>query len=217
MAEQDPATLPKEQLLLKLLKMTTVQEDTVALVAIRKANELLASAGWDWDKLISGKIKVVENPFKNMPNPTSARAVPTPPPPSDWVTPSRPRRPSRASRPIHDPGIGRIWDYNQLNDTWDSVPDPWYSPARAGARGHGLTRGNNYANHCYCCGLYVGVQNGFIFKPYDLRPSIGNTVVTTKWQTMCDDCNKTGNFIGSKPAMKQTGQTTAPAPNLGNL
>lgn len=214
MAEQDPSTLPKEQLLLKLLKMTTVQEDTVALVAIRKANELLASAGWDWDKLISGKIKVVENPFKNMPNPAAPRAVSEPPAARpDW-TMQKPS-PRRRSKPSLDPGAGMMWEYNAISDSWDRVRDPWHTPSPQ-RRGHGLTRGNNYANHCYCCGLYVGVQNGFIFKPLDLKPSVGHSNVTAKWQTMCDDCNKTGNFIGSRP-MKQTGQTTAPAPNLGNL
>lgn len=85
--------LPKEQLLLKLLKMTTSAQDAEALVAIRKANELLISAGWDWDKLIAGKIKVVENPFANLGVPQGGRRPmsgqptsppPTAPPPPRW-------------------------------------------------------------------------------------------------------------------------------------
>jgi len=52
--------LPKQELLIKLLKMSTSPNDGEALIAVRKANELLKSAGWDWEKLVNGKIKVVQ-------------------------------------------------------------------------------------------------------------------------------------------------------------
>jgi hypothetical protein len=61
--------LPKEQLLLKLLKMTTSPNDGEALTAIRKVNTMLTDNGWDWDKFVAGKIKVVDNPFKNLGTP----------------------------------------------------------------------------------------------------------------------------------------------------
>ena len=61
--------LPKHELLLKLLKMTTSSNDAEALVALRKANQLLASAGWDWDRLLAGKITVVGDPFGNLQRP----------------------------------------------------------------------------------------------------------------------------------------------------
>jgi len=82
--------IPRHELLLKLLKMTNSPNDAEALVAVRKANHLLASAGWDWDKLLSGKITVVGDPFGNLqrpgpptadsytPMPTSPRAPPRP-------------------------------------------------------------------------------------------------------------------------------------------
>jgi hypothetical protein len=88
---EDP---PKQELLLKLLKMTTSSNDGEALIAIRKANELLLSASWDWDKLIAGKIKIIGDPFgpsANIPTPTNGSryaAAPAPPP-----RPAAPRQP----------------------------------------------------------------------------------------------------------------------------
>lgn len=63
------AELPKHELLLKLLKMTASTNDGEALVALRKANQLLASAGWDWDRLLAGKITVVGDPFGGLQRP----------------------------------------------------------------------------------------------------------------------------------------------------
>lgn len=81
----DVVKIPKEQLLVKLLKMTSSSNDGEALTAMRKANELLKTAGWDWDKLFAGKIKVVADPFANLGTPPNNPAVtrtqaPAPPP-----------------------------------------------------------------------------------------------------------------------------------------
>jgi len=62
--------LQKHQLLVKLLKMTTSAVDAEALVAMRKANALLTEAGWDWDRLMAGKITVVGDPFAGLGDPT---------------------------------------------------------------------------------------------------------------------------------------------------
>jgi hypothetical protein len=77
--------------------MTTSSNDGEALTAMRKANELLASAGWDWDKLISGKIRIVEDPFKNLGNPSAARPhthTNGTTPPASGIPPSAPPRPA---------------------------------------------------------------------------------------------------------------------------
>lgn len=65
-------TLPKQELLLKLLKMTTSDNDGEALTAIRKANALLSASAWDWDQLIHSKIRIIEDPFKNLGVPATA-------------------------------------------------------------------------------------------------------------------------------------------------
>src|SRR6516165_7998886 len=67
-----------------------MSEDLPKQELIRKVNSTMASFGWDWDKLIAGKIKVVADPFGKQvqngnPNPyesrTGRRAPPPPPPP----------------------------------------------------------------------------------------------------------------------------------------
>lgn len=139
MAEQE---LPKEELLRKMLNMTTSDNDGQALVAIRKANALLAQAGWSWDKLLAGKIKIIESPFKNMPNPAPKQASVQ----DEW----RSRNPSPPPQRPADP-------YNVRGATT--------------GRGLGLNRKNMYANYCYCCGDYVANDVGFIMKPKDHNPS----------------------------------------------
>ncbi len=78
--------LPKQDLLLKLLGMTTSASDNEALMAIRRANEFLARAGWTWEMLIREKIKIIENPFNGLADPTrrpkNEQQPTTPPKPS---------------------------------------------------------------------------------------------------------------------------------------
>lgn len=209
------AEIPKEVLLRKLLKMTTSSNDGECLTAIRKANDLLRAGGWDWDKLLDGKIKIVENPFKGLGNPITGER-PAPPVRQQPPQPKPAQQFGPAPRPTASAGIGRKWQYNAHTDQWDSVIDhsaPPPNPPRPKA-GHNLTRGNNYSGHCWACGDYVGVQNGYIAKACDLNPSAPD-----KWATICDPCNKSGRYVGPRAATRNTGQTTvnAPAPNLGNL
>jgi hypothetical protein len=78
--------IPKQELLIKLLRMTESDNDAESLSALRKANTLLRNAGWDWERLINGKIRIIEDPFKNLGQPqagrtyTSATATQAPPP-----------------------------------------------------------------------------------------------------------------------------------------
>jgi hypothetical protein len=88
--------LPNLELIIKLLKMTTSQTDTEALVALRKANEQLAKSGADWESLLRGKVTIVEDPFKSFTIP-SGYAKPTAPqprtPPPAYDPPPSPWRP----------------------------------------------------------------------------------------------------------------------------
>jgi hypothetical protein len=86
-------------LLIKLLNMTTSDNDGVALVATRKANAQLSKLGWTWDKLLSGKVTIIEDPFKGVDTPRARAAAPPPPPPRPKPTPPPPPRP--APRPIN--------------------------------------------------------------------------------------------------------------------
>lgn len=220
--------LPKEQLLLKILKMTTSDNDGQALVAIRKANALLDAAGWTWDKLIEGKIKIVESPFKNMPTPS--KPVRAEPPPTyngggssmAGAARSAPRPGGRAPYPTSFPRAGCRWDYDAGANTWMNVPlpatpSPPPPPRPTGLR---LSRKNLYATDprkgCYCCGVYVANEAGFIMKPSDFNAHYSN-----KWEIVCAPCNRTKRDfdIGPTPARVQTGETivVGSAPNLESL
>ena len=151
-------------MLLKLLKMTTSPNDGEALVAVRKANSLLTSAGWDWDKLIAGKIKVIADPFagvavngggpvfSNVNRPAPRPTRPPPPPPSQPFSPPPPPRPQ--------PQAPRKPKINS-------------------------SRTNQFPGACYCCGIHVASQAGFIFDPHNHNPR-----AKTKWQVVCTSCNQ---------------------------
>ncbi len=77
---------PNLDTIIKILKMTTSDNDPTALMAIRKANSQLASWGWDWEAMLKGKIKIMPDPFASIPMPTQSsggysRPAAAPPPP----------------------------------------------------------------------------------------------------------------------------------------
>lgn len=84
--------LPLE-LLIKIMKMTTASEDTIAVAAIRKANNHIAKLGTDWESLLRGKVRIIADPFANINIP------------QDAMNPNRnqPFRPSAPSRPAPPP------------------------------------------------------------------------------------------------------------------
>jgi len=180
--------LPKQDLILKLLRMTTSTNDGEALVAIRKVNSTMASFGWDWDKLIAGKIKVVADPFGKQvqngnPNPyesrTGRRAPPPPPPP-----------PAPRARPR-------------------PTPPPPPPPQRARINS---TKTNNYAGWCYCCGDAVPRMSGQVFDPHDFTGA-----ARSKWQIVCNPCNQSPiPNIGPSayPRQRPLGNVT---PNLNQI
>lgn len=100
-AEAEPFSLER---FIKIMNMTTAG-DGETLAAIRRANSILTGAGWDWERLLRGKVRVVENPFSGLAEPKAphqARRAP-PPPNTGWSTaPPPPPRPQPAP-PRHSP------------------------------------------------------------------------------------------------------------------
>lgn len=98
--------LPKHELLIKLMKMTSA-EDPVALIAIRKANKMLSENGWDWERLLKGKITIIADPFST---PAPAFNVQTkkasPPPPPKPAPPPYQAPPQRTAPPASNPFAG---------------------------------------------------------------------------------------------------------------
>jgi hypothetical protein len=86
----DDTNIPKQELLIKLLRMTESDNDPEALTALRKVNAFMRSVGWDWERLINAKIRIIEDPFKGLSTPPGGRAT---------VRPSAPPRPAAAPSP----------------------------------------------------------------------------------------------------------------------
>lgn len=110
-------------LLIKMLKMTTVKEDTVAIVALRKAEAQMAKLGWDWDSLLRGKVKVIEDPFAAMDRAASGQPMRpnyTPPPPR---APAQPQQATWQAPPKpayqQPPRPGAAWIWNSYSRRWE--------------------------------------------------------------------------------------------------
>ena len=189
MSEDIDNTLPKQDLLLKILRMTTSDNDNVALNAVRRANEFLSKNGWDWDKLVNAKIRIAADPFSNLQTPQSYngprhQTAPTPPPP-----PPPQHRPAPPPKP----------------------PRPQAPPKPAAPLSN---RDNIYAGWCYCCGDPVASKAGWIFDP-----STKNRAANSKWQILCNTCNVMSYpNIGSTAAIRRkTHSNVSGAANLGNI
>lgn len=190
--------IPKQDLLAKLLKMTTSNNDGEALAAIRKANALLASAGWDWDKLLAGKIRIAADPFASLQtpyNPGNGRAAPQPAPP-----PVRPHKPAFSPPPPPPPQPRQ--------------PPPPPQPFEPYSHRSTMGQPNIYSGNCYCCGHSVGAKDGKLFVPSDFNKYAqqGKKVICT----VCDN-NRHAN-IDQRPAMRLGPRPfTGPAPTASDL
>ena len=133
----DQTAIPRHELLTKLLKMTTSSNDGEALTAIRKANDVLATAGWDWDRLMAGRITVIGDPFAGVSvPPTTQRPAVSPTTPQRPVTaPPPPRTAKRAATGTPTTPLG--------------------------------TMNNRFPGFCYCCGIEVPANQGALFNPTD--------------------------------------------------
>lgn len=195
MVDKD-APLPKQELLLKILNMTTSDNDGQALVAMRKANAFLDAAGWTWEKLLSGKIVVVEDPFAKIETPTSntnrGYAGSTPPRPAPQAPP-QPQR-TQTQRPPPPP-----------------PPKPKPQPIFTGLS----SKKNIYPGFCYGCGYHVPAEKGFVFNPADHNPKAQD-----KFLIICIKCNQ-NSYVSSSAAPKKnnswTATPSAPSVKLGDL
>jgi hypothetical protein len=88
-------------LLIKLLKKSQGDSDEESLLAIRAANKQLEKVGGDWETLLRGKVKIIADPFSNLPPVTVRKAEP----------PSRPQ-PKPQPRPSN---LDPVFVYNQAS------------------------------------------------------------------------------------------------------
>ena len=136
-----------------MLNMTTVAEDTMAVVAIRKANELMRDAGWTWEQLLTNKIRIIEDPFKNLATPSGPTTVSA----ATAYTPTR-------------------------SSTTPPKPAPPPPPPAKGSPSSPISSTiNRYVGWCWCCGMETVANAGFIFKP--TPTSTGWEVICTPCNT----------------------------------
>ena len=191
--------IPKHELLLKLLRMTESSSDGEALTAIRKANQLLASAGWDWEKVLTAKITVVGDPFGSISKPptTNRTEYDRPTTPSRPTPPPPPPPPTKPARPFIDdddfgftPPRARPGNAGASTSRWASgqrsPPPPPPKPTPLS------DKKNMYSNHCYCCGVHTPSQLGWI-----INPCLFNKNFMNKWMVVCDACNTAGVVPGA--------------------
>lgn len=187
-----PDDLPKHELLRKILNMTTAENDNQALIAIRKANAILKEGGWDWDKLLAGKIKIIGDPWKGMapppPRPTVAPANGSTPPPQRQA-------PRPAPKYFDLDGNAHPTQYaaNTANAAIRQQRDIAAANARRAAAARsptiGSTKSNNFAGYCYCCGNHQLAGAAWLFKPGG-----------PKFEVVCDSCNKSTRPVPTRRA-----------------
>jgi hypothetical protein len=152
--------IPKQELLIKLLRMTESDNDGEALTALRKANAFMRAAGWDWEKLVNAKIKIIEDPFKNL------------------------GVPAAGSRPMSAPG------FKAAPQPAATQPRPQYNPPPPPPPPTSKTtwplgiQPNKFSGWCYCCGYEVLANAGVIFRPNQFHSS-----APADWKVACTACN----------------------------
>lgn len=167
------AELAKQDLLVKILGMTTSDNDGQALVAIRKANKLLADAGWTWERLIAGKITIVQDPFNGVGDPFANMFNAAP---ARTSTPAPKASKSTSSNPPPAQNI-----------PWTATPS---SPIS--------TMKNKYVGFCYCCGDETPAGAGFFFTP-----SYRNPAAPSKSHVVCVPCNTSGTIYANPTGMRR--------------
>jgi hypothetical protein len=148
--------------LIKVLLMTTSDNNSEALAAMRRANHLLKIANVDWEKLLKSKVTVVADPFADIapPTTTNSYARPTVPPRPQHSDPEDyPSRPAPAS-------------YTKQQATSPPPRAPSYSPQAARRNNT-----NNFPGQCFNCDITVRAGYGAL---RDVR---------SKTHVFCEDCN----------------------------
>lgn len=219
----DNNELPSHKRLLALLRMTESSTDNEALTAVRMANALLRREGWDWEKLLTAKIKIVGDPFVGMRAPPKPKVAEPPRPTPGYAQPVRRSQsaPSPANNPsagvgiydcaichaVHVPVRGAICAGCHAASQAKPTPQPSVFP-RIDSQ-----RPNAYPGLCYCCGDPVDATAGWIFKPADFTPN-ASTGRKSEWAIACTSCNSSRYpNIGTRPASRKTPQWS----DIGNL
>lgn len=207
--------------LIKLLKKTQGSNDHESLMAIRMTNTFLERKGWDWDRLLRGKIRVVADPFSLVKPIPKAEPAPMP-------TATRTRaqqdatlrdsirakqaadiRAAQAAQDARDADIQqRQRDQDLWNKGWPSSPNANRpNPFQAPRVRISPLRANKYPGHCWQCGYYVDRNAGHIFR--------AGSVATTTWEILCVPCEAA--TLGATRQVSPTRAITKNSPPPGTI
>jgi len=127
--------IPSLSLLIKLINMSTSDNDGEALVALRKANKIVKEFG-GWEPILRGKVTVIGDPFADLqappkretsPPPAPRRPTPQPAPRparQQWSPPPRPApQPQAKPAPAANP---RLRFAKNSNGYWNVKADRAY-------------------------------------------------------------------------------------------
>jgi hypothetical protein len=204
------------RLVVKLMKMTTSNVDTEALLALRKANEKLKALGWDWEQILEAKITIVGDPFGEIEKPKRENEDEKDfysPPRSAPPPPQRPSKPQPA--PQWSPGLGpsaaqvraaqmaavQQAAVNQaIRRQTGQTPPPKRTAPQAPRPKIGSQKPNKANGWCYSCGVEIEAWKGAEFTPRDFNLSAPKMPAF-----LCDHCNNDPwTVIAPKRAKAQT-------------
>lgn len=123
-------------LLIKLLKMTRSVNDQEALAFLRKANQQLDKQGWDWEKLLYAKVKIVADPFGDLKGPIA----PPPPPQPFYQQPPQPAAWQASRQPDPDPAPNYRPQAAGTRTGRSSFQDPYLKPRQQQPRRRSSSR-----------------------------------------------------------------------------
>lgn len=202
------------KLVIKLMKMTTSQNDSEALAALRQANKRLLAAGWDWEALLTAKVTIVADPFGSIEAPTAS--------PQSYSKPQAPQRPAPAA-PSYQPPPQASYSPNKPSQKAyqrAKLQAAYNAPAAAQAQAAaqysykpsttpkqpspkvGSKTPNQQDDNCWCCGQRVEAWKGAAFVPGHY-----NSSHHSQKETICEPCNQSAALSVPLKRAKRKGQT----------
>jgi hypothetical protein len=207
-----PSNLNLERLI-KLMKLAASPSanPNEAWLAFTRANEMLLSQKWDWEKLLRGKISLVADPF----GPAMPAPMPTPHHSSaaTWSPPKRPAPAAPTRQFVCEDCYNSINANHLYQHQGKDLCVTCYTRATTNAKRPGPPKGsqrtNRYSDFCFCCGDPVDANKGLLHRPPNYS---GWATLCTK----CDNLSKQPNFAWpTRRAKRQRVSTTNLMSGLG--
>ena len=147
---EDKPTLEK---LIKLMKLTSSPNESEAMSALAIAQRFVEKLG-GWESLLRGKVKIIQDPFANMPPPEENYRKREPSSGFPKAPPKPGSNPPPPQRPIPQPQTPPRYYTPPVSPPPPPPPRPTFYQASR--------KPNKYKGACWICGNLVGVGDGQI-------------------------------------------------------